>query len=102
MCENVKCILQTNIISNTTLPEKMNELKSLEENYLANKNVSPVTSQLVALSKGSVGFSGRTLRKIPLLARALYLEHSDVSLEEYLQAMTKAVDYQQVQENYLT
>jgi hypothetical protein len=39
----------------------------------------------------SEGLSGRTLRKIPFLAHAYYVQVPQVSLEDFLQAMHKAV-----------
>jgi hypothetical protein len=39
----------------------------------------------------SEGLSGRTLRKIPFLAHAYYVQVPQVSLEDFLKAMHKAV-----------
>ncbi|PSN54097.1 hypothetical protein C0J52_03118 [Blattella germanica] len=42
----------------------------------------------------SEGLSGRTLRKIPFLAHAYYVQTPHVSLEDFIQAMQKAVSKQ--------
>jgi len=42
----------------------------------------------------SEGLSGRTLRKIPFLAHAYYVQVPQVSLEEFIKAMHKAVTKQ--------
>jgi hypothetical protein len=39
----------------------------------------------------SEGLSGRTLRKIPFLAHAYYVQVPQVSLEDFIKAMHKAV-----------
>jgi hypothetical protein len=39
----------------------------------------------------SEGLSGRTLRKVPFLAHAYYIQVPQVSLEDFLKAMNKAV-----------
>ena len=39
----------------------------------------------------SVGLSGRTVRKIPYLAHALFLQKSKSTMSEYLEAMERAV-----------
>ncbi|XP_044736682.1 pachytene checkpoint protein 2 homolog [Chrysoperla carnea] len=46
---------------------------------------------LLEISHLSVGLSGRTLRKIPFLAQALFLNKNKSSLREFLEAMRLAV-----------
>lgn len=53
---------------------------------------SAETQQLLDLCKKSLGLSGRSLRKIPFLAHALYLNGSFSNLNEFLTAMDKAVE----------
>ncbi|XP_012285210.1 pachytene checkpoint protein 2 homolog [Orussus abietinus] len=50
--------------------------------------------QLLELSRQSVGLSGRTLRKIPFLAHALYLHAKKSSLHRFLRAMHFAIERQ--------
>jgi len=42
----------------------------------------------------SEGLSGRTLRKIPFLAHAYYVQVPQASLEDFIKAMNKAVTKQ--------
>nr|XP_054771206.1 pachytene checkpoint protein 2 homolog [Lytechinus pictus] len=46
---------------------------------------------LLQISKDSVGLSGRTLRKLPFLAHAMYLQRSTVTLPDFLTALRKIV-----------
>lgn len=55
------------------------------------KSNSQGTSQLLEICKKSMGLSGRSLRKIPFLAHALYLGSSS-TLQEFLGAMEQAVE----------
>ncbi|KAF5288429.1 hypothetical protein FQR65_LT02081 [Abscondita terminalis] len=47
---------------------------------------------LCEISKRSVGFSGRTLRKIPFLAHARYVDRPSVDINVFFDAMLKAVE----------
>ncbi|XP_056638499.1 pachytene checkpoint protein 2 homolog isoform X1 [Diorhabda sublineata] len=60
--------------------------------YIINNAKSPSTetNKLLDICEKSLGLSGRSLRKIPFLAHALYLESSS-SLQEFLGAMEQAV-----------
>ena len=49
---------------------------------------------VLELSRESVGFSGRTLRKIPFLAQALFLQTKHCTLSKFLRAMHLAVQRQ--------
>lgn len=49
------------------------------------------------VSEKSVGLSGRTLRKIPLLTHALFLKSKKCSINEFIEAMSEAVDYENKQ-----
>lgn len=46
---------------------------------------------IVSSYRQSEGLSGRTLRKIPFLAHAYYVQVPQVSLEDFIKAMHKAV-----------
>lgn len=48
---------------------------------------------LLQICKEAAGFSGRTLRKLPFLAHALYLKKNSITLREFLIALRSAVDY---------
>lgn len=53
-----------------------------------------IRSELQSLAELSVGISGRTLRKIPILAHAFYTDHVNgpVPLQAFLEAMRKAIN----------
>lgn len=55
-------------------------------------------------SKNSVGFSGRTLRKLPFLAHALYCNYSSsnesqISLEQFIDALLLAIEKEYLDQN---
>jgi hypothetical protein len=52
------------------------------------------TRIIVSFYRHSEGLSGRTLRKIPFLAHAYYVQVPQVSLEDFIKAMHKAVKKQ--------
>ncbi|KAF5909846.1 pachytene checkpoint protein 2, partial [Clarias magur] len=69
----------------------LGELSTLD--YIENE-VTKLSLCLQEIAEKSVGFSGRTLRKIPFLAHALYAKTSVMTLENFLSAMDKAVAHQ--------
>ncbi|XP_056618756.1 pachytene checkpoint protein 2 homolog isoform X1 [Triplophysa dalaica] len=73
------------------------QLLRLEELITMNFMESDLTHlslMLRKISQKSVGFSGRTLRKIPFLAHALYGKTPTLTVESFLKAMDRAVDNQ--------
>ena len=50
------------------------------------------TSRLRDVAASCEGLSGRSLRKMPFLAHALHISSSSVSLEEFCDAMLKAIE----------
>ncbi|XP_015909382.1 pachytene checkpoint protein 2 homolog [Parasteatoda tepidariorum] len=48
--------------------------------------------KLVTISKQSIGLSGRTLRKMPFIACSLFLGENLVTLDDFLDALSKAVE----------
>lgn len=73
------------------------QLLNLEELHTLGFMESEVTKlslHLQKVSANSVGLSGRSLRKIPFLAHALYGKTSMMTLETFLNAMDKAVAHQ--------
>ncbi|GFR01312.1 pachytene checkpoint protein 2 homolog [Trichonephila clavata] len=48
--------------------------------------------KLKAIAENSVGLSGRTLRKMPFIACALFIKTKLISLDVFLDALSKAVD----------
>lgn len=51
-------------------------------------------NRLAEICSECVGLSGRALRKLPFLAHALFLKKESASLQEYLAALKRAVEYQ--------
>ncbi|MCJ8745519.1 hypothetical protein PDJAM_G00131160 [Pangasius djambal] len=73
------------------------QLLNLEEldtlDYIESE-VTELSLHLQKIAEKSVGLSGRTLRKIPFLAHALYAKMSVMTVELFLSAMDKAVAHQ--------
>ncbi|XP_076868630.1 pachytene checkpoint protein 2 homolog isoform X2 [Brachyhypopomus gauderio] len=69
----------------------LDELDTID--YVEN-DVSELSLHLQGIARKSVGLSGRTLRKIPFLAHALYAKTSVLAMESFLDAMDKAVVHQ--------
>ncbi|KAJ8972678.1 hypothetical protein NQ317_001698 [Molorchus minor] len=58
------------------------------------------TKHLLRICEHSRGLSGRSLRKIPFVAHALFLNQSQMTLAEYLSAMEKAVEKEHMERQY--
>lgn len=58
------------------------------------------TKLFLKVCENSIGLSGRSLRKIPFIAHALFLENSFVSLKQFLLAMEKAVEKEHCERNH--
>ncbi|RVE62606.1 hypothetical protein OJAV_G00158710 [Oryzias javanicus] len=66
----------------------------LETMCFANSEVSEHSLRLMDIAKKSKGLSGRALRKLPFLSHALFVKTPTVTLETFLDAMSRAVDKQ--------
>lgn len=53
-----------------------------------------VEGKLLDIAQRCSGYSGRSLRKLPLKAHAMYLQRKKVSLEQYLNAIATTIDKQ--------
>ncbi|GLH05260.1 Transitional endoplasmic reticulum ATPase TER94 [Gryllus bimaculatus] len=84
----VKELQRTNIIhsKDNIVTLKLLELSSFQPSESTNTSL-----KLYDISKLSEGFSGRTLRKLPFLAHAYFVQKPSVSLTEFLNALEKAV-----------
>uniref|UniRef100_A0A8C6W8E3 Pachytene checkpoint protein 2 homolog n=1 Tax=Nannospalax galili TaxID=1026970 RepID=A0A8C6W8E3_NANGA len=69
-------------------------LRELEMIGFIENNVSKLSLLLSEISRKSEGLSGRVLRKLPFLAHALYIQAPSVTIEGFLQALSRAVDKQ--------
>ncbi|XP_070509839.1 pachytene checkpoint protein 2 homolog [Chironomus tepperi] len=65
------------------------------ETFLELQHFSPFSTANIMchVCKEAAGISGRSLRKLPFLAHALFLKKSTATLREFLIAMRSAVDY---------
>jgi SpoVK/Ycf46/Vps4 family AAA+-type ATPase len=77
----IKELVKAEIIKN---PQEI-DFKSLE------KHQGESAAELMRLSQHCKRFSGRTLRKLPFLAHALFLKKDEVTLEEFLVGLRLAI-----------
>ncbi|GFG40041.1 hypothetical protein Cfor_10534 [Coptotermes formosanus] len=87
------CILElkrTGIVTSidNIVPFKFLQLPQMEQD---NTTALRLSMELFEIARQSEGLSGRTLRKIPFLAHAYYVQVPQVSLEDFIKAMHKAV-----------
>ncbi|KFM75674.1 hypothetical protein X975_22642, partial [Stegodyphus mimosarum] len=72
------------------------KLKTLQDEHVNSDVLSEVNLDksllLNSIAKKSVGLSGRTLRKMPFVAYSLFIKTPLVSLDVFLDALSKAVD----------
>lgn len=73
-------------------------MAAISENFDENEMKSSLI--LKELSEISVGLSGRTLRKIPFLAHALFTKSNIVGLPEFLESMKCAIDYKKKEDMF--
>ncbi|XP_069552220.1 pachytene checkpoint protein 2 homolog [Brachyistius frenatus] len=67
----------------------------------ATSEVSEHSLNLRNIALKSTGLSGRTLRKLPFLAHALFVKTPIVTLERFLEALSQAVDKQREEKAHL-
>lgn len=58
------------------------------------ENNDPNVHEVANMAKMSYGLSGRTIRKIPFLTHALFLQKEKLGIMEFLSAMTEAITKQ--------
>ncbi|XP_052269478.1 pachytene checkpoint protein 2 homolog isoform X2 [Dreissena polymorpha] len=68
--------------------------RSLEFMRFVENTFNRDSLQLKEISEKSHGLSGRTLRKLPFIAHAMFIQKSQASLQEFLIALDKAVQQQ--------
>ena len=65
------------------------------DRHLAQRAVAATLEEkLLRIAQQCSGFSGRSLRKLPLKAHAMYLQRKKVSLEQYLDAIATTIHQQ--------
>nr|CAH7740078.1 unnamed protein product [Callosobruchus chinensis] len=67
-----------------------------------NGSLSEESKHLMLICEQSRGLSGRSLRKVPFIAHALFLDQSFSTLKNFLVAMEKAVDKEIAERQYFT
>jgi len=79
------------IVARSNLPDlRMLKMMGLQEN-----KANSLSFRLLEVARKSYGLSGRTLRKLPFLAHAMFLQsHMVVTQEQFVQALSSAVDKQ--------
>jgi len=79
------------IITRSNLPD----LRTLKMMGLQENKANSVSFRLLEVARKSYGLSGRTLRKLPFLAHAMYLQsYTVVTQEQFIHALSCAVDKQ--------
>ncbi|GFR69859.1 pachytene checkpoint 2-like protein [Elysia marginata] len=87
----LKELMRSGIISPA---HQLLDIRALEVTRFMENGATTYSLKLYNVAGKSMGLSGRTLRKLPFLAHALYLQGSPVTLEAYLDALSLAVDMQ--------
>ena len=88
-----------NLITRANLPD----LRTLQMMGLQENKANSISFRLLEVARKSVGLSGRTLRKLPFLAHAMFLQgYTVVTQEQYVQALSSAVDKQLKDREQLT
>jgi len=86
------------IINRCNLPD----LRTLKMMRFQENEANSASIRLMDIARKSYGLSGRTLRKIPFLAHAMYLQSHPVTQEQFLNALSKSVDKQLDDRDQLT
>ncbi|GIX97434.1 pachytene checkpoint protein 2 homolog [Caerostris extrusa] len=91
----IKELQQCGVICTRELLLPMRRLKTATEGHSNEPYHHEERSlKLKSIAEQSVGFSGRTLRKMPFIACALFIKTKLVSLDAFLDALSKAVERQ--------
>ncbi|XP_062500727.1 pachytene checkpoint protein 2 homolog [Corticium candelabrum] len=74
--------------------EKLLDLRALDILRMAENPITRLSLRLLDIARQSNGFSGRTLRKLPFLAYALYFKGGNVTAEMFLDMLEAVVQKQ--------
>ncbi|XP_074539978.1 pachytene checkpoint protein 2 homolog [Halichoeres trimaculatus] len=91
-------LMKCQIISPRQQLLTMFELETID---FAKTEGSNHSRKLRSIARKSKGLSGRVLRKLPFLAHALFVKAPTVTLENFLEAMDRAVDKQREEKSNL-
>eukprot|EP00053_Salpingoeca_punica_P008296 m.74823 g.74823 ORF g.74823 m.74823 type:complete len:439 (+) comp14538_c0_seq1:165-1481(+) len=87
------CIGELTRVGIITSHEPLIDVKTLKLMRFVSSDSTRPSLMLYEIAKKCEGFSGRTLRKLPFLAHALFIQTCDcLGFEDYLQALSQAVD----------
>ncbi|CAH1779925.1 unnamed protein product [Owenia fusiformis] len=75
-------------------PQQLLDLKALKMMNFVKNELTSLSLMLRQIAIESYGLSGRTLRKLPFIAHATFLQSSKVGLEKFLSALDLAVKKQ--------
>ncbi|KAJ8041863.1 Pachytene checkpoint protein 2-like [Holothuria leucospilota] len=84
-------LMKTGIISP---PQQILDLRALEVVRFMENDATKHSLKLREVAQKSYSLSGRTLRKLPFLAHALFIQKPTVTLEVFLEALERAVQQQ--------
>ncbi|XP_048773297.2 pachytene checkpoint protein 2 homolog [Ostrea edulis] len=96
------CIAELMRVGIISPAQQLFDLRTLEVMKFIEKNVTKLSLQLRDIAVKSHGLSGRTLRKLPFIAHALFVQSPSVTLEEFLDGLNKAVERQFKERNDLS
>ncbi|XP_025829582.1 pachytene checkpoint protein 2 homolog [Agrilus planipennis] len=88
-------LLKAEIIQPKVIIQQCPDLVELESSDIYKND-----KKLLKISEASVGLSGRSVRKLPFIAHALFLQTEIATLENYLEALLFAVEYQKTNSKY--
>jgi len=92
-------LMRTGIIAPS---EQLFDLKTMKLMNYTENDATRLSLRLWKIAELSEGLSGRTLRKLPFLAHALYLQADSTGLERYLEALHLAVKKQFLEREQLS
>ncbi|XP_077982391.1 pachytene checkpoint protein 2 homolog [Glandiceps talaboti] len=84
-------LMRTGIISPA---QQLMDMRGLEVMRFIENDATRLSLKLREIAINSYGLSGRTLRKLPFLAHAMYLQSSSTTLEDFLLALSHVVKRQ--------
>ncbi|PVD21002.1 hypothetical protein C0Q70_19166 [Pomacea canaliculata] len=90
----ISCLNELMRVGIITPAKQLLEMRALEVMRFADNNTTRPSLQLREISLKCHGLSGRTLRKLPFMAHAMFIQGGAVTLEVFLQYLSQAVDQQ--------
>ncbi|KAK7491376.1 hypothetical protein BaRGS_00017354 [Batillaria attramentaria] len=82
--------------------QQLLELRALEVMRFVDNSATRPSLHLREIAIKSEGLSGRTLRKLPFMAHAMFIQGGSVTVETFLHCLSQAVDQQFADQAHLT